>query len=257
MKKLKSIINYFAPVLTIIVLLLLWQLICTTGFVPAFMLPAPTDILYALADDFSLLMSNAAITLTEALVGLAIGIVLSFIISYFMDRFDIVYRCSYPLLVISQTVPAVAIAPLLVLWMGYGMAPKIALIVIVTFFPISIGLLNGFRSVPESTLGLFDSLGANKRQIFWHLKFPYALGSFFSGLKISVSYSIVGAVVAEWLGGTGGLGVYMTRVRKSYSFDKMFAVIFIIIVVSLLLMFFTSLLQKKITPWLTLERKQN
>jgi ABC-type nitrate/sulfonate/bicarbonate transport system permease component len=166
-----------------------------------------------------------------------------------MDRFPVAYKSFYPILVLTQTVPTVAIAPLLVLWMGYGLLPKIALIVVTTFFPIAIGLLDGFRSVDNDALNLLKAMGANQAQCFMHIKFPSALNQFFAGLKISVSYSVVGAVVSEWLGGFNGLGVYMTRVRKSYSFDKMFAVIFFISLISLLLMFGVTLLKDAVMPW--------
>ena len=131
-------------------------------------------------------------------------------------------------MIITQTIPTIAIAPILVLWMGFGMAPKITLVVITTFFPITIGLLDGYKSVDPDAIRLMKAMGASRAQIFRHVKFPGALPQFFSGLKISASYAVVGAVVSEWLGGFNGLGVYMTRVKKAYSFDKMFAVIIFI-----------------------------
>jgi len=161
----------------------------------------------------------------------------------------IAYKSIYPVLIITQAVPTVAIAPLLVLWLGYGILPKITLIVITSFFPITIGLLDGFRAADKDALNLLRAMGASKFQSFLHIKLPGAIPHFFSSLRISVSYSIIGAVVAEWLGGFSGLGVYMTRVRKSYSYDKMFAVIFFISFISLLLMFGVTMLQKAVTPW--------
>ena len=144
---------------------------------------------------------------------------------------------------------ASAIAPLLVLWMGFGMAPKITLVVITTFFPISIGLLDGYRSADPDEVNLLRAMGANRLQVFWHIKLPSATGSFFSGLRISASYAVVGAVISEWLGGFEGLGVYMTRVKKAYAFDKMFAVIVFISVISLLLMALVALAQRLAMPW--------
>ena len=117
------------------------------------------------------------------------------------------------------------------------------------FFPIAIGLLEGFQSADKDTINLLKAMGANRLQIFLHVKFPSSLGRFFASLRISVSYCVVGAVISEWLGGYNGLGVYMTRVRKSYAFDKMFAVIFLISAISLLLMWLVSILQKKCMPW--------
>jgi ABC-type nitrate/sulfonate/bicarbonate transport system permease component len=213
------------------------------------MLPSPWDVVLAFASDFSLLAEHARVTLLEAFLGLACGILLAFGAAVLMDRFPLVYKGMYPVIVLTQTVPTIAIAPLLVLWMGYEMAPKITLIVLTTFFPITVGLLDGFRSADKDAMDLFQAMGASKFQIFRYMKLPGSLSHFFAGLRVSAAYSIVGAVIAEWLGGYHGLGVYMVRVKKSYAFDKMFAVIFLISLISLLLMKLVDLLQRAVMPW--------
>ena len=218
-------------------------------FVPAYMLPSPIDVVKAFADNFSIMMKQAAVTLQETLYGLLIGIAIAFVIASLMDRFTIINKALYPVLVVTQTIPTIAIAPLLVLWMGFGMAPKITLVVITTFFPIAIGLLNGFQSVDEDAINLMRSLGARRLQIFRIIKLPNATASFFSGLRISAAYAVVGAVVSEWLGGFEGLGVYMTRVKKAYAIDKMFSVIVFISAISLVLMGIVVLLEKISMPW--------
>lgn len=248
-KKLQSITNKIAPVLAISIILILWQTLSATGTVPKFMLPSPLDVVQAFIGDFPLLMQHTGTTLSEAFWGLSLGVVLGFAVAVVMDRFEIAYKAIYPVLVITQTIPTVAIAPLLVLWLGYGILPKVTLIIITSFFPITIGLLDGFKSADPDAISLMKAMGASRMQRFYHIKLPSSLSHFFAGLRISVSYSIIGAVVAEWLGGFSGLGVYMTRVRKSFSFDKMFAVIFFISIISLLLMFSVSVLQKAVMPW--------
>ena len=235
--------------MTIILILALWQALSSAGLVPKYMLPSPLDVVMAFVNDFSLLMGHARTTLTEALLGLVIGTALGFVIAVLMDRFNLFQKSIYPIIILTQTVPTVAIAPLLVLWLGYGLLPKVTLIILTTFFPIAVSLLEGFHSADRDALDLLKAMGATRLQSFVHIKLPGALNHFFSGLKISVSYSVVGAVIAEWLGGLSGLGVYMTRVRKSYSFDKMFAVIFFISIISLLLMFGVSYLKKALMPW--------
>ncbi len=169
------------------------------------------------------------------------------------NRFPTLYKALYPLLVITQTVPTIAVAPLLVLWMGFGMAPKITLVVLTTFFPIAVSLLDGYRSADPDAVNLLRSMGAGRVKIFRYIKFPSALGSFFAGLKVSASYAVVGAVIAEWLGGFEGLGVYMTRVQKAYAFDKMFSVIIFITLISLLLMWGVMGVKALVMPW---ERKE-
>ena len=171
-----------------------------------------------------------------------------------MDACMVLDKALHPIIILTQTVPTVAIAPLLVLWFGYDMLPKIILIVVTTFFPIAVGLLEGFKSVDKDEINLMKAMGASKLQIFIHIKLPGAMGQFFAGLKISASYAVVGAVISEWLGGFQGLGVYMTRVKNAFAFDKMFAVIFLISIVSLLVMKLVELLHRKAMPWLKEDR---
>ena len=249
MKKFQNITDKIAPSIIIAVLLMIWQILSMVNIIPKFMLPSPFEVVKAFVYDFPLLMEHTKITLLEAFLGLGLGIILGFSVAVIMDRFEYAYKMIYPVLIISQTIPTVAIAPLLVLWLGYGILPKITLIVMTSFFPITIGLLDGFRSADKDMLNLLKTMGATSFQNFVHVKLPGSLGYFFAGLRISVSYSIIGAVVAEWLGGFSGLGVYMTRVRKSYSFDKMFAVIFLISAISLLLMYLVKKIQKWCIVW--------
>lgn len=237
------------------ILLILWQTACSLTWIPAFMLPSPVDVVKAFVSELPILWENSLITLQEAFIGLILGVLIGFLAAVVMDEFEVLYRAFYPILVLTQTVPTVAIAPLLVLWFGYEMTPKIILIVISTFFPITVGLLDGFRSADKDAIGLLRSMGANRVQIFRYIKFPSALPQFFSGLRIAAAYSVVGAVISEWLGGFGGLGVYMTRVKKAFAFDKMFAVIFLISIISLGLMAFVELLEKKCMPYRQLNKE--
>lgn len=248
-KKFQNITEKISPIAALIILVGIWGAACGFLDIPSFMLPSPLAVAKAFINDFPIMLSHSLTTLTEAVAGLLIGIVLAFVTAALMDRFPLLYKAFYPLLVISQTIPTIAIAPLLILWMGYDMAPKIALVVLTTFFPITVGLLDGYKSADPDEISLLKSMGAGNFKIFRYIKLPGALGYFFSGLKISASYAIVGAVISEWLGGFEGLGVYMTRVKKAYSFDKMFAVIILIIIISLLLMCIVSFIKRIAMPW--------
>ncbi len=249
MKKYRRTTNLLYSGSLIVLIIIVWQVATMTGLVPAFMLPPPLDVVRALFGDYVSLFRNAWVTFIEAALGLIMGIALGFICAVLMDRFEVVYRSVYPLIVISQTIPTIAIAPLLVLWMGYGIAPKVALIVIVTFFPVAVALFDGFRSVDRDMIQLLQAMGASRTQIFRWVKWPASLTSFFASLRIAVSYAVVSAVVAEWIGGDRGLGVYMTLARKSYSYDKMFAVIFFISILSLALIAVVRMLQRQTMPW--------
>lgn len=248
-RKLQNITGKLWTVSALAIILIIWQTVSATGLVPNFMLPSPVDVVKAFLTDFSQLMANSKVTLMEAAFGLFFGVAVGFFMAVLMDRFENVYKAFYPLIVLTQTVPTVAIAPLLVLWFGYEMLPKVILIVIVTFFPVTVGLLDGFKSADKDMINLMRSMGAGDFQIFRYIKLPGSMSYFFASLRISVSYSVVGAVISEWLGGFHGLGVYMTRVKKAFSYDKMFAVIFLISIISLLLMKLVDYLQKKAMPW--------
>ena len=237
------------PLRTIACLLVVWELVVDAGLVPNFMLPSPVQVIEALVADWALLLQHSVTTLVESALGLVIGVAVGFLVAVLMDRFETVNLALNPLVTISQTIPTVAIAPLLVLWFGYGLAPKVILIVISTFFPITVSLVSGFRSVDPDMLDLMRTMNASRLQVFLNVKLPAAMNEFFSGLRISATYAIVGAVIAEWLGGFSGLGVYMTRVRKSFSYDKMFAVILLISALSLALMKLVDALQRACMPW--------
>lgn len=249
-RKLQSITNKLYSGGLIVALIVLWQLLCSFEIVPPYMLPSPLQVIKAFVSEWPVLMEHLIVSLGEATLGLGISVIVAFVLAILMDHYGILYQSLYPLLIISQTIPVIAIAPLLVLWMGYGMAPKVMVIFLVCFFPLTIGLLEGFKGADQDAIRLLKSMGATKTQVFVHIKYPCALPHFFAGLKVSVSYAVIGAVVAEWLGGTAGLGVYMTRVRKSYAFDKMFAVIFLVSMISLLLMQGVGVLEKRLMPYL-------
>lgn len=243
------------PTITVAILLVVWELVVRTGLVPNFLLPSPTQVVAAFATDLPLLAEHSLTTIVESALGLAIGVAVGFVAAVLMDRFETIYLALDPLITISQTIPTVAIAPLLVLWFGYGLAPKVILIVLTTFFPVAVSLVSGFRATDPDMIDLMRTMGASDLQIFCQVKLPGALEQFFSGLRISATYAIVGAVISEWLGGFSGLGVYMTRVRKSFAYDRMFAVIILISVLSLALMRGVDLLEHLSMPWKRAEGK--
>ena len=251
MKKSVSIFKKYnlLPIIPILAVLLLWQLLSMSKFIPPYMLPSPLRVTEVFAADFPLLMKHLLYTLMEAMAGLSIAVTAAFILAILMDSNRFIRQSVTPILLLTQTMPVIAIAPLLILWMGYGFAPKITLVFLTCFFPVTIGLLGAFASADNDALRLLQSMGAKKWQLYYYIKIPQSLPAFFSGLKIAASYSIIGAVVAEWLGGDAGLGVYMIRVRRSYSFDKMFAVIILVSVLSLILIQLVTLIEKKAMPW--------
>ncbi len=247
-----------SPALVLLLILIaLWQLACSSGWVPGYLLPSPVDVMGALWIDRSLLISHSITTLYEAFLGLALGILIGCVVAVLMDRFSLVYKTLNPFIVVSQTIPTIAIAPLLVLWLGYDTLPKVVLVALTTFFPITVALCGGLNSIDTDLIDLMRTMNATAWQVFKFVKLPMAAQSFFSGLKISSTYAIVAAVIAEWLGGYYGLGVYMTRVRKSYAYDRMFAVILVISALSILLMWLVNRLEKYTLPWISVREDNN
>ena len=234
-------------------LILLWQGVSVSGIAPPYMLPGPAQIVLAAARDLPLLWVHLLQTLKEAAAGLALALAVSFILAVLMDASRLLKETVTPLLTLTQTMPIIALAPLLVLWMGYGSAPKIALVFLTCFFPLTVGLLGAFAQADDDALRLLKSMGARRLELYRYIKLPQSLPAFFSALRISASYSIIGAVIAEWLGGDAGLGVYMIRVRKSYSFDRMFAAIVLVSLLSLALIKLVELIERVAMPWLLKE----
>lgn len=255
MKKLANTVNQNLPWFFTLSLVVLWEVAGWLGALPKFIIPRPTEILVALVKDWPNIWHNAQVTLIQALIGLAIGIVLAFILAILMDRFSMIYKALYPLLIITQTIPTVALAPILVLWLGYDMTPKIVLVVLTTLFPIVISILEGFAQCDKDAIQLLELMGAKPGQVLRHVKLPAAMTYFLSGLRVSVSYAFISSVVAEWLGGFVGLGVYMIQTKKAFSYDRMFAVIVFISTLSLLSMALVKLAERLIVPWMYRDKK--
>lgn len=249
MKNLKTIASRHIGSLSILTVLILWQASGNFGLLPKFIIPTPLEILYAFYRDSALLFFHSKVTMIEAIIGFSAGIVIASLLAIIMDSFKWINDAIYPLLVLSQTVPTIAIAPILVLWLGYGILPKVVLIVITTTFPIVISILDGFRHADKDTITLLKLMNANRFQILWHVKIPTSLSYFYAGLRVSVSYAFISAVVAEWLGGFEGLGVYMIRAKKLFQYDTMFAIIILISAISLFSMWLVKQSEKRVIKW--------
>lgn len=248
-KRLKNTGNKIIPLAFITIIIAVWQYISSRGILPKYILPSPKDIGITLVDILPDLRVHIPVTLWEAFIGLIISILSSIVLAIIMDNVLIIKKALYPLLIISQTIPIIALAPLFVVWFGFGTLPKIIVVVLVCFFPISVNLVDGLASVDPDMFNMMRSMGAKKIQIFRHLKFPFAMSGFFSGLRIAVTYSIMGAVIGEWLGGERGLGVYMIRVKHSYALDKFFASILVIVLLSILLFKLIAFAEYSLLPW--------
>jgi ABC-type nitrate/sulfonate/bicarbonate transport system permease component len=249
MKRLVNIANKMIPIATAFFLLLIWELAVRINHLPSYILPSPLQIIKTLAGTWPLLLMHTISTLEEAILGFILAIVIAFITAFLLDYFYWLNKAVYPLLIVSQTIPIITLAPLFLIWFGWGILPKIIVVVMVCFFPIVISLLNGLNSVDPDLINLFRSMGASRIAIFKMVKLPSALPVFFSGLKISASYSIMAAVIGEWLGAERGLGYFMTIAQKSFRVDRVLAAVVLIALLSLLLVKVIDLAQWFFIPW--------
>ncbi|WP_414151250.1 ABC transporter permease [Acetobacterium carbinolicum] len=256
MRKYQNISDKLIPIIFILAILILWELVVNLGVVERYTLPSPSDIVNALIVNGSDIMMHTGVTFFEGMTGLLAAVFLALIMAVAMDQFPMVKKAIYPVLVISQTVPIIVIAPLLGMWFGFGIAPKIFVVVLVCFFPITVNLIEGLQSVDGELINLVRSMGATKGQIFAKIKFPSALPYFFSGLKIAATYSIMGAVIGEWLGGKAGLGVYMLRARHAFALDLVFASIVVIVILSIILFYGIAGIQRALMPWEKLKEEE-
>lgn len=247
--KLKNLENKLAPIVFLIVLILIWEMTIRLGGIEKYIMPAPSDIWSTLIKDFNNILPHMLVTLYEGIVGFLIAILAALVLAVFMDMIPLIKKAIYPVLVVSQTIPIIALAPLFIIWFGFGTLPKIIVVVIVCFFPIVISIVDGLEGVDSNLINHFKLMGASKIKRFLHLKLPYGMINFFSGMRIAATYSIMGAVIGEWLGGDKGLGVYMTRARSTYALDKMFAAILIIVIMSMIIFLLIGLVEKICTPW--------
>lgn len=249
MKKWENIGNRAVPILFLTFLVIIWQFIVDSGIIARYILPSPWDVIVVSIRILPELKDHIYTTLQEALTGFMIAILFSVTLAILMDNFTLVKKAVQPLLVVSQTIPIMVLAPLFAMWFGFGLLPKIMVVILVCFFPIVVSLLEGLNTLDPDLLNLMKSMKASRWQMFYLAKFPSSLPNFFSGLKIAATYSIIGAVIGEWMGGMSGLGVYMTRVRQSFALDKVFATILIIIFLSIILFKIIELIQFLLMPW--------
>jgi ABC-type nitrate/sulfonate/bicarbonate transport system permease component len=248
-KKFTNTVNHLSPLFAVIIILLAWEALVRFFNVPEWLLPGPIQIWHTLIESWSLMLVHAQATMIESLLGFSLAIILALIITFVMNELPLVRRAFYPIIITSQTIPIVSVAPLFVIWFGYGLLPKIIVVALVCFFPIAISLLNGLAAVDRDYLQLFESMQASRWDTFRLVTFPLAMPSFFAGLKISAAYSVMGAVIGEWLGAKEGLGYYMTLAQHSFRVDRVFAAIVLITIFSMFLFVLVSITEKLVIPW--------
>jgi len=215
--------------------LALWAGLVRLFDLPRFILPGPEAVAAALWRDRLLLADHAATTLTEIGAGLVIGTLLGALLALVLALLPGLARGLHPVLIVSQTVPVFALAPILTLWLGYGMAAKIVMAVLIIFFPVSTGFLHGLRRTEPGWLALARVMGGSRWRILWHLRVPAALPDLAGGLRLAATYAPIGAVIGEWVGGSRGLGYLMLMANGRARTDLLFAALLVLVALTLAL----------------------
>jgi putative hydroxymethylpyrimidine transport system permease protein len=244
-----NIINLLPALILVILTIGSWELITSYTAIPDYILPAPSAIIRSLANNFSLLIYHSSYTFAAVLPGLGLAMIISPLLALLMDRFTIFKQALYPLLVVSQAVPIFAVAPLILIWFGVGLLPKVLIVALVCFFPLTINLIEGFNQVDPEAIELMQTMRANRLLITRSVHLPYTLPYFFSGLKIAATYSILGAIIGEWLAARAGLGIFMLRAMHSFRTADLFAAILVVVILSLTLFKLVELAGKLAMPW--------
>jgi ABC-type nitrate/sulfonate/bicarbonate transport system permease component len=226
-----------------------WHLIADALNLEPFLVPAPSDVAQSLWEDRSLLADNGWVTLQEVLLGFACALAAGLGFAVVLHLSPTLRRAFYPLLVASQTVPIIVVAPILVVWFGFGIGPKLAIIALICFFPITVNTLDGLRSVDPDAVKMMRTLDAGRWQILRRVEGPSALPYAFSGAKIAVAVAVIGAVFGEWAGATEGLGVVMNTANANLLVARMFAAVVVLAAMAIALFGALALLERKVVHW--------
>lgn len=246
---LRKLANYGPAIIVLIALLALWQVYVQVSQISPLFLPSPTAIVAALAQNWPIIYDNTVQTLLETVLGILLATLFGLTMAILLDVSNWMRRAIYPLLVISQTIPMIALAPLLILWIGYDIRSKLIVVIIYCFFPIAVAVADGLATVEPELINLLRSMRATRWQILWMVRLPAAMPSFFSGLRIAATYSVVGAIFGEYVGAEKGLGLYMQHAFNSFAIAQVFAAIVVTAVLSLLLFGLVSLIERIALPW--------
>ncbi len=243
------------PVAVLVILLGLWELasrwdlIANALNIQDFLVPSPSEIATSLWDDRSLLATNAWVTLKEVVLGFGLAVVLGVAFAFLIHLSRVARRALYPLLVASQTVPVIAIAPVLVVWFGFGLGPKLAIIALICFFPITVNTLDGLRSVDPDLIKMMRTLGAGRSQILFRAEAPSALPFTFSGAKVAIAVAVIGAVFGEWTGSDSGLGHLILTAQAQLLTPRLFAAIVVLSAMAIALFWALSFAERRIITW--------
>jgi len=229
--------------------IVLWELVIRLFGVPTFVLPAPTAIVESLAANWRALAVAAEATAIEVLFGFVLSAIVGIAVAIVIVRFERFGRAVYPLIVLFQNVPKVALAPIFILWFGYDLAPKVLLIVVIAFFPVAIDMLAGLQSVDPSFVSLMRSVGASRGKIMLRVRIPHSLPHLMAGLKVAITFSVIGAIVGEFAGANQGLGYVIQFASTQLDTPLIFAALLVVSVLGLAFYYVVEFAERWLVPW--------
>ncbi len=250
---LRSITANLPAVIFFLLLLVAWQVLVTVRQISDFILPSPLQILQTTAQYLPLLMKHTLTTTYEIAIGFAIGNAIAVVMALMIFNSRIAERTMYPLIIASQTIPKVAVAPLFLIWFGSGIAPKVIITALVCFFPTVVTTVQGLKATDENAVDLLKLVAASRSQVFMKLQFPNALPYFFAGLKISIALAVIGAIIGEWVGANSGLGYVIMYSTQTLRTDFMFAALLLVSLLGVILYALVVLLER-IFSWRSSDR---
>ncbi len=236
------------PICGFILLLIAWQITAMILAKP-YILPDIPAVIIALIGNYKLLLNHSLYTLAEALIGLGCAIILAFICGALLSYIKILHKMFYPLLLASQMIPIMVLAPLFTIWFGFYLLPKVLIVILICFFPILINILAGINSVDKETIAFYRSMGLNGFNLFKKIYWPFTLPYFFSGLRIAATYSMMGAVIGEWVGAANGLGLLLIRAQSTFNIALCFAVIVLIVFWTMLILLIIKSIEWQTLSW--------
>jgi len=242
-------VRILAPLLLLLLLLGAWELSVYWFDVKPFILPAPSQVLITFIDNFPMLMWHGAVTFSEIMLGLLLGGLGGILLAILVFYSPVMDKALYPLIIGSQMIPVFAIAPILIVWMGYGLWPKVTVAALICFFPLVVNVSDGLREPTEEAVDLFRSMGATRRQIFRKLRLPASLPTLFSGLKVSATLAVVGATIGEWVGSHQGLGYLMLQSNARLRMSLVFAAILMLAILGLFLFGAIRIIERRVVHW--------
>ena len=248
--------EWLPPAILVAAFLSAWQVATQVLGLPTWLLPSPVDIGEALVSSSQLLARHGWVTLQEVLIGFALSFVVGVALAIAIAYSRTVEKAVYPFVVASQTIPVIAIAPILLIWFGYGLLPKVIVVGLICFFPIVVNMVDGLRSVDPDLVNLMRSMGASRWQIFAKAQIPSSLPFLFSGTKIAIAVSVIGAVIGEWVGASAGLGYFMVRSAAQFQTPRVFAAVVVLSVMGIALFVAAGLSERHLLPWHQSQRRR-